>query len=283
MTVTTPTSIIGVRGTQFRVAFEDPASGTARTEVLEGKVRTDNALQKVGSDVGGGFGVAVKPNEREIKVVQLLPALPESALPAKIGRGEDRQANWTVAALSGAAAYRAEIARDEQFSQIVQDAKSNAPSLDFSRVPNGAYYARVRGVDASGIEGYNAMRRIEIADDIKLIWVREVHLSASAEQVPQGLQLRVYSGSADFPKTLQVQVASDPGMTQNLRTLSINPSSGVPGVLIPGVKASEQMYVRFVGQTPNQALQPSPVMRLSVPDNWGDTVFGMSSALLPLN
>ncbi|MFM7330817.1 MAG: FecR domain-containing protein, partial [Brachymonas sp.] len=80
MNVTTPTSNIGIRGTQFRVAYEDPVARTARAEVLEGRVRADNPAQAVGADVAGGFGVAIKPTEREVKVVALLPAMPESAL-----------------------------------------------------------------------------------------------------------------------------------------------------------------------------------------------------------
>jgi hypothetical protein len=77
MSVTTPTSNIGIRGTQFRVAYEDPATRTARTEVLEGKVRADNPAQAVGADVAGGFGVAIKPGEREVKVVAIACAARE--------------------------------------------------------------------------------------------------------------------------------------------------------------------------------------------------------------
>ena len=93
LTVTTPTSVIGVRGTQFRVVFDNPATGISRTEVLEGKVQAENPLQKANASLNGGFGAAINPAEREIKVVALLPALAETltgdinvSLPVAISR-----------------------------------------------------------------------------------------------------------------------------------------------------------------------------------------------------
>ena len=63
--IATPTSVVGVRGTEFRVAFDDPASKGARTEVIEGKVRADNPAQKSGADLPMGTGAVVKPREKE--------------------------------------------------------------------------------------------------------------------------------------------------------------------------------------------------------------------------
>jgi hypothetical protein len=281
LNVVTPTSVVGVRGTQFRVAFEDPTAGTARTEVLEGKVRADNPAQAVGADVGGGFGVAVKPSEREIKVVALLPALPESALPARVERArEGQQASWTVAALNGAAAYRAELAQDPAFTQIVFDTKSPSNAINLAAAPNGNYFARVRGVDASGIEGYNAVRRIDIANAaVALIWVREVNVAATADFIPEGLLLRVNTSASDTPRNLQMQVAQDAGMTQGLQTLPIDAKGNV---LLKDLKAGERRYVRFAGTTPQGAAGSSPVLLLDIPANWGSTVFGLTGALQTL-
>ena len=280
LNVVTPTSVIGVRGTQFRVAYEDPASGTARTEVLEGKVRTDNPRQAAGADVGGGFGVAVKPNEREIKVVALLPALPESALPARVERARDNaQAAWTVAALNGAAAYRAELAQDNAFTQIVFDTKSNIPAINLAAAPNGNYFARVRGIDPSGIEGYNAVRRIEIfnaAVPVSLIWIREISLAATADFTPEGVLLRVNTSAGDTPRNVQVQTALDAGMSQGLQTVALDASGAV---MLRGLKAGERRYLRFTGSSPQGAAGNSPVLLLELPANWGSTVFSLASAL----
>jgi hypothetical protein len=277
LNVITPTSLVGVRGTQFRVAFEDAASGTARTEVLEGKVRADNPKQAAGADVGGGFGVAIKPNEREIKVVALLPALPESQLPARVERAQPGQAVWTVGALSGAASYRAELAQDPAFTQIVFDTKSASPAINLAAAPNGNYFARVRGVDASGIEGYNAVRRIDVTTT--LIWVREVNVAATADLLPEGLKLSVKMTAADTPRNLQIQIAQDAAMTQGLQSLALD---GTGSVILKDLKAGERRYVRFSGTSPQGAAGTSPVLLLELPANWGSTVFGMTSALQSL-
>lgn len=280
LNVVTPTALVGVRGTQFRVAYEDPVARTARTEVLEGKVRADNPAQAVGADVGGGFGVAVKPGEREIKVAALLPALADSQLPEQVRRTrESTQALWTVGPLAGAAGYRAELAQDAQFAQIVADAKSNTPSLDFSSAPNGSYFARVRGFDAAGIEGYNAVRRITIADaPVSLIWIREINVAATADYLPEGLLLRVNTSATDTPRNLQIQVAQDAAFTQGLQTLSLDAQSSV---ILSGIKAGERRFVRFTGTSPQGLAGMSPVLVLELPVNWGSTVFGLNSALQP--
>ena len=63
--IETPTSLVGVRGTEFRVAFDDPLGKAARTEVIEGKVRADNPAQQSGADLSMGTGAVVKPAGKE--------------------------------------------------------------------------------------------------------------------------------------------------------------------------------------------------------------------------
>ena len=287
MGVVTPTSNIGIRGTHFRVAYEDPANRTARTEVLEGKVRADNPAQASGADVAGGFGVAIKPNERDVRVVALLAALPESALPTRVERAlEGQQATWTVGTLTGAAGYKAELAQDPAFSQIVFDTKSSSPAINLAAAPNGNYFARVRGVDSSGIEGYNAVRRIDIAAapaapaaPVTLNWIREVNVAATADFAPEGLLLRANIAAADTPRNLQIQIAQDAAMTVGLQTIALDTAGKV---LLKDIKPGERRFVRFVGTSPQGAAGNSPVLILEVPVNWGQTVFGMTSALQPL-
>jgi hypothetical protein len=284
MNVITPTSNIGIRGTQFRVAFDDPASGVARTEVLEGKVRADNPAQAIGADVGGGFGVAIKPNEREIKVVALLPALAQSALPARVERSRDAQTvAWTVGTLTGAAAYRAELASDEGFTQIVFDTKSASNAINLAAAPDGNYFARVRGVDASGIEGYNAARRIDIVaapqPPASLIWIREINIAATADFVPDGLLLRVNTSASDTPRNMQVQVARDANMSSGIQSFALDAAGDV---ILKDLKVGERHFLRFSGTSPQGITGTSPVYSLDLPANWGSTVFSVTSALQSL-
>ena len=278
--VSTPTSLVGIRGTQFRVAYEDPTTGAARTEVLEGKVVSENTKQNVRADVGGGFGAVMSPNSREIKVVALLPALPESSLAAEVQRPRDGSAaNWQVGSLAGASAYRAQLATDAEFFKLQTDIKSPTPSINVASVANGVYYARVRGIDAAGIEGYNAVKRIEIKTiplaPVTLIWPGEVAIGAAAAFTPEGLLLRVFNKSVDAPQQLTIQVAQDAGLTSVVQTL---PLAADGSVLLKGLKAGERYYVRINGSSQGQTAG-SQVYVMDIPSDWGATVFDMAQAL----
>jgi hypothetical protein len=294
LTVTTPTSVIGVRGTQFRVAFEDAASGISRTEVLEGKVQADNTAQKANAQLNGGFGAAIHPKEREIKVVALLPALPTDQLPADVVRTNIQsptpdRAEWTVGNLAGAVSYRAQFATDEKFALIQSDIKSPTPVIDISQIPNGKYYARVRGVDPSGIEGFDSSKQIEIKTaaylpppppppppPVVLIWPGEISVGAVADYTPEGMLLKVNTSSVDAPSQLTVQVARDANFSQPQQSTLLNKDATV---VLKNVLAGQSYFVRFTATNAQGAASSSPVFTLDVPDNWGTTITGMVQAL----
>ena len=278
--VSTPTSLVGIRGTQFRVAYEDPASGAARTEVLEGKVVTENTQQKVSVNVGGGFGAALKPNERAIKVVALLPPLPEPSLAALVLRERDNTAagaaNWQVGTLPGAQGYRAQLATDEAFEKLLGDVKSSSPSINLASIANGSYYARVRGIDGAGIEGFNAVKRIEIKNaPLALVWPGEVATGAAAQFTPDGLLLKVFNKSVDTPQQWTAQIAQDAALTSQMQT---QPVAADGTVLLKGLQPSQRYYVRINGSVQGQA-GSSQVYVMDVPANWGNTVLGLAQAL----
>jgi hypothetical protein len=277
--VTTPTSVVGVRGTQFRVAYEDPASGTARTEVIEGNVRNDITAQKVSANVGGGFGAAMKPTDREVKVVALLPALPAEQLPSQVVRNTSSNAAWTVGSLKGAAGYRAQFATDEKFAQIRGDFKSASTAVDVTALANGSYYARVRGIDPSGIEGFDAIKLVQIsAAPVAVTWPREIYLGASASYRLDGLLLKIYDRSTIKPEQLTVQVARDAAFTQGLQSTPVSTSATA---LLPNVPTGQRSYVRFTSSAPGQQ-GVSATFVMDVPANWGTTVLGLTQALQPV-
>jgi hypothetical protein len=287
LNVITPTALVGVRGTRFRVAYEDPGTRTTRTEVLEGKVRAEQPEQTLVAEVARGFGVAIKPGEREIKVKALLPGLPEAQLSERVLRTEaEKKALWTVGTLAGAAGYRAELAQDLQFERIVNDTKSSTPVLDFSSSPNGIYYARVRGFDGDGIEGYNAVRRIVLADAPPAVpaprpsWTQEINWAATATHLPEGVQLRLNSQITNPPNQLHIQVALDAGFTQGLVNL---PLDAQLSAVLKDVRAGDRRFIRVTGTDAQKSTATSPRFLLQLPANWGDTVFGMVSALKPLD
>ena len=157
--VQTPTSLVGVRGTQFRVAYDGPASQNARTEVLEGLVRADNTAQRVGADLPQGKGAVLNPAVKDIAVVTLLPAPDLAASPGDIIKPA---ALWPLPELAGARALRVQIAVDAGFEKIVRDLVVTERTANLASLPNGGWFARVRGIDAAGIEGYDSAKAVQV-------------------------------------------------------------------------------------------------------------------------
>ena len=157
--IETPTSLVGVRGTQFRVAFDSSTSQSARTEVLEGNVRADNPAQGNGTDLPEGKGSVFNVAVKTITVVDLPKAPDVSKVPNLIFKP---LALWPMPASTGYAAFRAQIAGDRNFDKIVRDVVVKDGNTDFSDLPNGQWFARVRNIRSDTIEGYDAVKVVQV-------------------------------------------------------------------------------------------------------------------------
>jgi hypothetical protein len=153
--VTTPTAVVGVRGTQYRVSFEEAANGSTRTEVLEGRVRFDAAsAASNGADVAAGFGAAIDTAAAPPNVVKLPVAPDLSAVPERFERPLIR---FQLPAET--VAVRVQVAADEAFDQIVSDQRVAAGTdIRIGGLADARWYLRARRLDAQGIEGYDAQR-----------------------------------------------------------------------------------------------------------------------------
>ena len=268
--VETPTSLVGVRGTEFRVAFDDPLGKAARTEVIEGKVRADNPAQQSGADLPMGTGAVVKPNEKEVKVVILLPAPDLAGIPSDVLKP---QGSWPMPTLAGASAYHVQVASDEQFDKIVRDLKvagNSGGNADLGSLPNGNWFARVRGIDAVGLEGFNTVKLIAVKDG-------EWRVTYSSASVVEGKTVLSWigqqaGGQAMADSNYSAILARDAALTQNVTTLQGNDgkASLVLGDLKPGV-----YYIRMQ----NAAGLRSETYRLELSGNWAQTEFDKASAL----
>ncbi len=267
--VETPTSLVGVRGTQFRVAFEDPASRNARTEVVEGEVRADNPAQQASANLPAGTGALIQPAEREIRVVKLLPAPDLSGLPAEVALPAG---GWPLPSLAGAAAFRVQVAADAQFNQIVRDIKASGASVDLASLPAGNWNARVRGIDAQGIEGFDAVRQIVV----RVVAPRQWRVSDSSLRLRDGqtvLQLTGLQpdGTPLAAGSYSAEVATDAAMNNIVARPSAQAPQLMLGDLKPGVY---YIRLRSGGLAPDAELY-----RFELPGNWGATVFDVGSAL----
>lgn len=60
--------------------------------------------------------------------------------------------------MPAAVAYRAQVARDQAFTDVLEDGVFNTPEARFTGLPDGAYRLRVRAIDDAGLEGLDAER-----------------------------------------------------------------------------------------------------------------------------
>ena len=147
--VRTPVSVSAVRGTEFRVAFNDAADRSA-TEVIEGRVEVESGDGLVETVAAAAEGVAASATG-----AVLVPLLPVPALtrPDEVQSG--REAVFDIDALSGADRYRGRLATDagmvDAFAET--DSASGERRLTFAGLTDGAYFLRLSALSPDGVEG----------------------------------------------------------------------------------------------------------------------------------
>ncbi len=278
--IETPTSVVGVRGTEFRVAFDDPLGKGARTEVIEGQVRADNPAQQSGADLPMGTGAVIKPAEKNIQVVQLLPAPDLSGVTGEVLKP---LGSWPMPVLAGASGFHVQVASDEKFDKIVRDlkvstasadVKVSTASADLSSLPIGNWYARVRGIDAVGLEGFNSVKLIAVKEGQ---WrVTYSGLSVVDGKTILGWTGQLAAGQAMPGGNYSALLARDAALTQSVANLQ---SAGNNTNLILGNLQSGVYYIRLQ----NDAGMRSEIYRFELSGNWGVTVFAQTSALQAVN
>ncbi|MDO8279895.1 MAG: FecR domain-containing protein [Burkholderiaceae bacterium] len=282
--IETPTSLVGVRGTQFRVAYEDPATRNSRAEVVDGLVRADNPAQQSGVDLTRGTGAVINPAQREVQAITLLSAPILNATPAEVVRPLGA---WPMPTLAGAQAFRVQIASDESFDRIVRDIKVEGGSVDLGGLALGNWYARVRGIDRQGLEGF---------DSVKLIVVKEApppppppppamqpwRIISSSVSVQNGQSLLRWSAQqADGQPLPAAATSARLGRDAALSDIVSEPRSTGASQMVLGDLRPGVYYLRL--RTQDSAGKPidSELYRLEIPGNWGATVFDMASGLQP--
>lgn len=155
--IQTPTAVIGVRGTSFRVAADESSS---RAEMREGTV----AVQGAGG--GGkpvrlteGFGLVAQADRPLPKPVRLLDAPDVSGLSSL---HERPLVSFELEPVAGAVAYRGQVAADADFVKVLAESRSALPAAKFDGLPDGDYFVRVRGIDSRGLEGRDAQRAFRL-------------------------------------------------------------------------------------------------------------------------
>lgn len=208
--IDTPQGVLGVRGTEFRVASD---AGRTRGEVLAGTVAVAGPSGAGEQAVGAGFGSVVDASGRVSPPVPLLPAPDTTALPRLQERVLMR---FPLPPLPGAVAWRGQVARDTGFQQVLADVLATGGELRIADLPDGAYQLRLRGVDGGGLEGRDA----DIAFTLK------ARPEPPLPSTPEPAQ-RLFGTRAEFSwaanaeaDRYRLQLATDPGFAQPLRDLA---------------------------------------------------------------
>ncbi len=148
--VRTPTSVAGVRGTQFRVGTD---GDTTTNEVVNGKVAVGNG--KPGNEVMLDAGKGNVVTARGVgQPVDLLPA------PTLAGLGKDGQPQVRLSPVPGATAYHVQVSNDPDGQDVLAEARSNEPHLKFANLREGVYYVRMAAIDKHGLEGYARIQQV---------------------------------------------------------------------------------------------------------------------------
>jgi hypothetical protein len=146
--IETPLTVSAVRGTEFRTNF-DAERQRATLEVIEGTVA--NIVPRDASEqaVAAGFGVQTTPEATTAPA----PLAPEPR-PARGALLQDEpELSFRLEPVAGAGAYRAQVAMDAGFVDILAETQAETPDLRFASIPNGTYFVRFTALGADGLEG----------------------------------------------------------------------------------------------------------------------------------
>ncbi|HXZ07491.1 MAG TPA: FecR domain-containing protein, partial [Paraburkholderia sp.] len=158
--IRSPSVVAGVRGTRFRVNYDNDGVSTTAVEVLDGAVGVDAAseaprapgvpLQASAQLVRASYGSVTRDSGTIGAPIQLLPA-PALVNPAKLQADED--VAFDLAPQPDARAWRVEIARDAGILALIRDKRVSEPHASFGDLPDGSYFVSLSAIDGNGLEG----------------------------------------------------------------------------------------------------------------------------------
>lgn len=148
--VKTPISVMGVRGTEFRVGYS-PDDQAGQVEVLGGIVETRGAADAQSRPITKGFGVPVDAQGKALAIEKLLPpptytdvTLTPGNLPSYVVKLQPiKDANYYIANVAGTANLSGTRATENLL----------APEIFISRLNKQAVFYQLTSVSASGLIG----------------------------------------------------------------------------------------------------------------------------------
>jgi hypothetical protein len=145
----TPIAVSAVRGTKFRIAYEE-GQGPSLTEVVEGGVAVGATVASASPTlVPGGFGATASATG-QVGTEKLLDA-PAVLKPGKLQK--DPSVRFDLTPVAAARGYHVQLAKDAGFVDIIAATRGTSPTAQFAEIPDGNYFVRAMAIAPSGLEG----------------------------------------------------------------------------------------------------------------------------------
>jgi hypothetical protein len=154
--VRTPMAVAAVRGTEFRVSYEEQAARSV-LEVLEGRVVEEGDARVHDEEIPSGDADVRRAGQSE--TIEPLPGAPNLQRPGRVQDGANVE--FTVDSPRQGYLYRVQLAKDAGFTNLFAETIVTQAAAQFSNVANGAFFVRVTAVNGDGVEGLPRMYRFE--------------------------------------------------------------------------------------------------------------------------
>lgn len=155
--IRSPLMAAGVRGTHFGVSITDQA--TVTSDVLEGSVQLSSTASRTSLRLDAGHGTVAASASQLARPTRLLEAPDLSSIPEL---HQQPLLDLAFPAVQGASEYRLYVALDAAMHRVVANTTATTPRMRIPDLPDGNYYISLRAIDAAGIDGKPATRRIEL-------------------------------------------------------------------------------------------------------------------------
>ena len=218
--ISTPLGVAAVRGTEFRTRADGAASFVETTGGAVEYISSNGS-----TDVSKGFGL--KSSSAGELVEELLePPLLNAARPY----GGNESLKW--AGLAGAANYLVQVYSGPDLSEVLAGASVSAPEFTLASLSPGSYVFGVRGISASGIQGFEATQSLTVLSglaapaNLKIRQLRrQPNLNVSWQAVAGATDYRVVAspsgGGAPIVETTQSTEVQFEGLDQDTYSVSV--------------------------------------------------------------
>lgn len=226
--VLTPSAQAVVRGTKFRVSYDDK---NMREETLEGLVEVSAAERNV--SVAMQMGTLVRQGEPPNRPVKLLEAPDISNYPLKF---EQLPQALVLPELAGAKSWVVELSSDVQFKNIIWSANVHGSELTLPSLDSGTYALHLRAVDENGLQGADALHIFSVENRLTLLSPQKSALVRFAQ--PTFSWTPVMGAS-----TYRLQISRNPDFSSLVYDIQSKQPTWQPETDLPG----ETLYWRVAG------------------------------------